>query len=49
MFDDVEFDDNLREQADKESLFKTSDLKYYLMALGFIGLGFFVIKTASKK
>lgn len=49
MFDDVVFDDELRQQADKESIFKSSDLKYYLLTFGFIGLGFLVITQFSKK
>lgn len=52
MFDDIEFDiafdDKLKEQADKESRLKTSDLKYYLLVVAFIGLGAFIITKIDK-
>jgi hypothetical protein len=45
----VIFDDVLREEADKESRFKTSDLKYYLLTFAFIGLGAIIFYKYSKK
>ena len=48
MFDDVEFDDALRQQADKELRNKSKDLKYYLMAFAFVGISAFVILKFSK-
>tara|TARA_Y100000385_G_C12713586_1_gene475641 strand:+ start:330 stop:482 length:153 start_codon:yes stop_codon:yes gene_type:complete len=50
LFDEVEFDDELQKVADRESIFKrTPDLKYYLLSIAFIGLGYIVIKRFSKK
>jgi hypothetical protein len=44
----VIFDDILRDEANKESRFKTSDLKYYLLTFAFIGLGTIIILKYSK-
>lgn len=54
MFDDVTFgevtfDDKLKKQAERESIFKTSDLKYYVLTFAFIGLGALIITKFSKK
>jgi len=50
LLDEVVFDEELRKQADSESIFKrTPDLKYYLLSLAFIGLGYIVIKKFGKK
>lgn len=52
MFEEVDFnltfDDKLKEQAEKESRLKTSDLKFYLLIAGFIVLGAFIITKIDK-
>jgi hypothetical protein len=49
LFDDVSFDDKLREQADKEGIFKSSDLKFYLLTFAFVGVGALIMIKFSKK
>lgn len=49
MFDEIEFDDRLIKQENKDSIFKTSDFKYYLLTFAFIGLGAIIITKFSKK
>jgi len=49
MFDEVKFDDRLSEQAKRDSIFKTSDFKYYVLTFAFIGLGAIIITKFSKK
>ena len=49
MENEVVFDDKLQDYADKEGIFKSSDLKYYILTFAFIGLGFIVIKKFGKK
>jgi len=44
----VVFDDVLQEQADKEGIFKSSDLRYYIYSAIFLGIGYFVIKKYGK-
>jgi len=45
---EVVFDDVLREQADKEGIFKFSDVRYYIYTAIFLGVGYFVIKKFGK-
>lgn len=49
MFDDVMFDDALKNEADKKVSFLTTDFRYYVMAFAFIGLGGILITKFSKK
>jgi len=49
LFDDISFDDKLREQADKEGIFKSSDLKFYLLTFAFVGVGALIMIKYSKK
>jgi len=49
VFDDISFDDKLREQAEKEGIFKSSDLKFYLLTFAFVGVGALIMIKYSKK
>tara|TARA_B100001248_G_C27394766_1_gene464749 strand:+ start:681 stop:827 length:147 start_codon:yes stop_codon:yes gene_type:complete len=48
LFEDITFDDELQAEAEKENRYKTSDFKYYLLVLAFIGLGTIIINKYSK-
>jgi len=47
--DEVVFDDQLNKFAEGDSIFKTSDLKYYLLTFAFVGLGAIIITKFRKK
>lgn len=49
MQDEVVFDDKLQEFAKGDSIFKTSDLKYYLLTFAFVGLGAIIIYKYRKR
>jgi len=46
---EVVFDERLKEYADREGIFKSSDLKYYFLVAVFLGIGYIVIKKYDKK
>ena len=48
-YDSNLFDGNAQEVADSNVLKRTSDLKYYLMVLAFLGLGYLIITKVPKK
>lgn len=48
MFDEVEFDDALKNKASEKGMFQSSDLKFYALTFVFLGVGLLIFIKMSK-